>query len=39
MGLDMLQETYDRLVEENVIKEKFDVREAYTTRFLDEIHK
>ena len=34
----MLKETYDRLVEEGVIEKPFDLKSAYTTRFLEEIH-
>jgi len=35
----MFQSTYDRLVEEKVIEKPFDVTEAYTTKFLEEIYK
>ena len=35
----MFQTTYDRLVEEKVIEKPFDVSEAYTTKFLQEIYK
>ena len=35
---EMLQSTYDRLVEENVIGEPYEIEKAYTTKFLDEIH-
>jgi ABC-type nitrate/sulfonate/bicarbonate transport system substrate-binding protein len=34
----MLQETYDRLLEEGVIEKPFDLDTAYTTKFLKEIH-
>lgn len=30
----MFQETYNRLVEEGVIKNKFDVKDAFTTQFI-----
>jgi len=35
----MFQETYDRLVEENVIQDTFDVSKAYTTEFLEKIFR
>ena len=35
----MLQETYDRLVEEQVIETPFDVSGAYTTEFLEKIYR
>ena len=35
---EMLQSTYDRLVEENVIGEPYEIESAFTTKFLDEIH-
>ncbi len=35
----MFQSTYDRLVEEKVIEKPFDVSEAYTTQFLEEIYR
>ncbi|MCK4669831.1 MAG: ABC transporter substrate-binding protein [Nanoarchaeota archaeon] len=38
MDYDMFKETYDRLKEENVIEEEFDVNEAFTTKFLEEIY-
>jgi NitT/TauT family transport system substrate-binding protein len=38
MDREMLQTTYDRLSEEKVIKNEFDLSEAYTTQFLEEIH-
>lgn len=34
----MFQETYNRLQEEGVIESEFDVNEAFTTKFLDEIY-
>lgn len=37
MDYDMFKETYDRLVEENVITQKFDVKEVFATQFLAEI--
>lgn len=37
MDLDMFEKTYTRLVEEGVIEKTFDVTEAFTTRFIDEI--
>ena len=39
MDREMFQSTYDRLVEEGVITESFDVGKAYTTRFLEEIYQ
>lgn len=36
---EMFQSTYDRLVEETVIAKPFDVSEAYTTKFLEEIYR
>lgn len=39
MDRQMFQATYDRLVEENVIQDEFDVSEAYTTDFLEEIYR
>lgn len=39
MDKKMFQETYDRLVEEKVIQQPFDVAEAYTTQFLEEIYR
>ncbi len=38
MDEEMFQETYDRLQEEEVIESEFDVIEAFTTKFLDEIY-
>lgn len=38
MDEEMFQETYDRLQEEGVIESEFDVKEAFTTKFLDEIY-
>jgi NitT/TauT family transport system substrate-binding protein len=35
----MFKETYDRLIEEKVITEPFDIKQAYTTKFLEEIYK
>jgi len=34
----MFQETYDRLLQEGVLENKFDVTKAFTTQFLDEIY-
>lgn len=39
MDRDMFQSTYDRLVEEGVISDSFDVGNAYTTKFLEEIYR
>lgn len=39
MDYTMFKETYDRLVEEKVITESFDIKNAYTTKFLSEIYK
>lgn len=39
MDREMFQTTYNRLLEENVIQEQFDVSEAYTTEFLEEIYR
>ena len=39
MDREMFQSTYDRLVEEKVIEKPFDVSEAYTTKFLEEIYR
>jgi NitT/TauT family transport system substrate-binding protein len=39
MDKSMFQETYDRLVAENVITKPFDISDAYTTRFLEEIYR
>ncbi len=38
MDRQMFQSTYDRLVEEKVIQDEFDVSEAYTLEFLEEIY-
>ena len=38
MDREMFQITYERLLEEKVIEKPFDVSEAYTTRFLDQIY-
>lgn len=38
MDRQMFQETYDRLVEEQVITQPFDVGDAYTTDFLERIY-
>lgn len=35
MDYEMFKETYDRLVEEEVIDNEFDVREAFTNEFLE----
>ncbi|MGI8990912.1 MAG: ABC transporter substrate-binding protein [Bryobacteraceae bacterium] len=37
MNSSMFQDTYNRLAEERVLKSSFDVREAYTTSFLEKI--
>ena len=34
----MFKETYDRLREEGVIKDEFDVNDAFTTQFIDNIN-
>ena len=39
MDREMFQSTYERLVEEKVIENPFDVSEAYTTKFLEEIYR
>lgn len=39
MDREMFQSTYDRLIEEKVIKEPFDVSTAYTTEFLEKIYR
>ncbi len=39
MDLNMFKETYERLLEEGVIEKSFDVNEAFTSRFVEEIHK
>ena len=38
MDREMFQTTYTRLAEEKVLKKEFDPADAYTTRFLEEIH-
>jgi NitT/TauT family transport system substrate-binding protein len=38
MDRQMFQSTYDRLVEEKVIENAFDVSDAYTTSFLDQLY-
>ena len=38
MDHEMFQETYDRVKEQGLLHEDFDVRDAYTTRFLEEIY-
>lgn len=38
MDYQMFKETYDRLNEEGLLKEEFDVSTAFTTEFLEEIH-
>lgn len=35
MDYEMFKETYDRLVDEEVIANEFDVRETFTTKFLE----
>ena len=39
MDLTMFQETYERLVEEGVVESAFDVADAFTTEFLEEIYR
>ena len=39
MDYKMFKETYDRLQEEGVITKAFDVNKAFTTEFIDKIHK
>jgi NitT/TauT family transport system substrate-binding protein len=39
MNQQMFQNTYDRLVEEHVIEKPFDLHEAYTVHFLEEIYR
>jgi NitT/TauT family transport system substrate-binding protein len=39
MDAQMFQSTYDRLTEEKVITKPFNLGDAYTTRFLEQIHK
>ncbi|MBU0472025.1 MAG: ABC transporter substrate-binding protein [Nanoarchaeota archaeon] len=38
MDYEMFKETYDRLVKEGVITEEFDVNDAFTSEFLEEIY-
>jgi NitT/TauT family transport system substrate-binding protein len=38
MDRSMFQDTYDRLLEQQVIQTPFEVTDAYTTRFIDQIH-
>lgn len=38
MDRQMFQETYDRLLQEGVIAQPFDVGDAYTTKFLEQIY-
>jgi len=38
MDEEMFQETYDRLKEEGALDKEFNVNEAFTTQFLDEIY-
>ena len=38
MDKEMFQETYDRLKEEKVLAKEFNVDDAFTTQFLDEIY-
>lgn len=38
MDYDMWGDTYERLLQEEVIDRELDVRESYTTRFLERIH-
>jgi NitT/TauT family transport system substrate-binding protein len=39
MDRQMFQSTYDRLLEEHVIEKPFDVHEAYTSTFLEQIYR
>ncbi|MFA6571922.1 MAG: ABC transporter substrate-binding protein [Bacteroidota bacterium] len=39
MDYSMFKGTYDRLVNEKVITEPFNIKEAFTTKFLSEIYK
>jgi NitT/TauT family transport system substrate-binding protein len=39
MDHQMFKETYDRLNEEGLLKEEFDVNDAFTTEFLQNIHE
>jgi ABC-type nitrate/sulfonate/bicarbonate transport system substrate-binding protein len=38
MDYEMYKETYDRLKKQGLLEKEFDVREAFTTEFLDKIH-
>ena len=38
MDYKMIKETYDRLKEEKVITQEFDVNKAFTTKFLEKIY-
>ncbi len=38
MDREMFESAYDRLVEEGVIEARFDVEDAFTTQFFEEIH-
>jgi len=38
MDYEMFQQTYERLIEEEVITNEFDVNDAFTTEFIDRIH-
>ena len=38
MDLEMFEETYNRLVDEGIITAEFDIDEAFTTEFLEEIY-
>lgn len=39
MDYDMFKETYDRLLEEGVIENEFDVNDVFTTEFIDKLWK
>lgn len=39
MDQEMFQTTYDRLKEEGVIEKDFDVRNVYSTKVIDRVHK
>ena len=39
MDYEMFKETYDRLNEEGLLQEEFDINESFTTTFLEKIHE
>lgn len=39
MDHDMFKETYDRLSQQGLLENEFDIQEVYTTQFLEEIHE